>query len=1304
MACRIYYWIHHTGHHNYNTGVQRVVRALCTAFCEMPHVDVVPVRWCAEREAIVRAGATWTIGLARFGGPTIPEGDEIDVPLHLVRDAAANLDGAWLLIAEVPHVESNSAEAPPLPLVLDYARYYRLRTAVVFYDLIPLRISGYEEMAAAHSAYGRALAAADLIMPISRTASADLVAWWREQGLDPTRLTSPQPVLLPAEMAGIPRATSLADRRNPTWPVRFLAVGTVEPRKNQVALLRAVNRLCRRRPDLDIRLDVVGSLHGGVAVTICREAAQSDGRIRLHQFLPDHDMRGLLQDCDATVFVSLYEGFGLPIVESLWQGKPCLCSDVGSMAEIAEGGGCLSVDPHSDEAIEGGIEQLADDLGLRARLAQEALDRPLAYWSDYAREVLSRINATPEMPLLVVIEGTLGGGEALATAFEAVSVKVWRQHWRADTQAILPGFRGANAADANVGRGDLRGLWALMTLASAGASAEAMRICDEAHGLGLKIAVAIERGQSVGDAELTLLADADLTVFANPEERDAALALALRVLPRTATLRHRFRVGGNTNAVLAAISSEQPRIAAVGAAQIPKRIFYWAAMTATQTFNTGVQRVTRALGRTLSSFGVEIIPVKWDEASGRMVPLDQNEAFHLERWNGPPAHTPDPLPNSLVGEWLIIPEITVPARPSGSNIADYARRVGMRTAAIFYDLIPLKMGEIYPPAMLPAFMEYWKLFSELDVALPISWTVAADLRRYLAERGLRVPSIVVCPLAGNLPEASRQLVPHAREPTAPLRLVAIGTWEPRKNYPRLVRAVMRARRLSPLRQIHFTIVGRRAEFTELTAEINALATHAGDIECLEHVSDVELLELIDRSDATLFGSWEEGFGLPVLESLWRGLPCICHNGSAIAEVAPGGGTIVVDMLDEAAIAQGIARLADEEGLLARLRKEAVMRPIRDWDEYGRDVLTAISRAGTARGWPLPAVMTQRSRPLLSCAITTYNRANWLTHSLPRLLEATRPYGDRVEVVVCDNASTDLTPAVVAKFAGTPGYSSRRNAINIGMLGNLGATARATNGAFVWLIGDDDLVVNGAIGQVLSGLEQHPDVEMAYMNYAYTNFDAPEQLADPDDLVRTANPIGYGGPTRRVEALREVAALNENLFTAIYACAFRRDHALRAYQQNVGGSPFSSLLTCIPSSVYALNALQDRPALWVGTPTMIVNMNVSWLRWVLLWHLERMPDLFDASELAGIDPARVDRHRAKHCWNAAEWVRMALEDPDETVRGMVSVARLLERCKHVDAFQPEIPKIRQAYADAWQSGRVIGDQFPPAALFARYGFG
>jgi glycosyltransferase involved in cell wall biosynthesis len=328
----------------------------------------------------------------------------------------------------------------------------------------------------------------------------------------------------------------------------------------------------------------------------------------------------------------------------------------------------------------------------------------------------------------------------------------------------------------------------------------------------------------------------------------------------------------------------------------------------------------------------------------------------------------------------------------------------MRLAVIFFDLIPLKMENIYPPGTVPIFKQYWDLFAECDVALPISWSVAADLRRYLSDRGLRTPPIVVCPLAGEPPGVPRQRAAREAGPAhSPFHLLAIGTWEPRKNYPRLLRALIEARRQTPERPILLTIVGRLAGFSDLDVEIRRLAAEAGGVELHEFLPDQALLPLFDRSDATVFGSWEEGFGLPVLESLWRGLPCLCHNDSALVEAAFDGGALAVDMLNEAAIAGGIVRLVREDGLIERLRREAVTRPVRSWSEYASDVLTAMAHTARSPGWPLPAILTKRQMPLLSCAITTYNRANWLTHSLLRLIEAARPYRDRVEVVVCDNA-------------------------------------------------------------------------------------------------------------------------------------------------------------------------------------------------------------------------------------------------------------------------------------------------------------
>jgi glycosyltransferase involved in cell wall biosynthesis len=159
--------------------------------------------------------------------------------------------------------------------------------------------------------------------------------------------------------------------------VRFLSFGTLEPRKNQVEAMRAFARLRARRPDLDMRFDVVGNVHGAVAADVEEIAAREPG-VRLRRYLPDDELGALVREAHATVFVSQAEGYGLPVAESLWLGRPCLCSNHGSIAEIAEGGGCLTVSASDPAAIEAGFERLAADPALRARLAAEARARRCA--------------------------------------------------------------------------------------------------------------------------------------------------------------------------------------------------------------------------------------------------------------------------------------------------------------------------------------------------------------------------------------------------------------------------------------------------------------------------------------------------------------------------------------------------------------------------------------------------------------------------------------------------------------------------------------------------------------------------------------------------------------------------------------------------------------------------------------------------------------------------------------------------------------------------------------------------------------
>jgi glycosyltransferase involved in cell wall biosynthesis len=166
-----------------------------------------------------------------------------------------------------------------------------------------------------------------------------------------------------------------------------LVVGSQEPRKNHMRVLEASERLWTAGSRFELVFvggsgwksesfeDLVGRLAGsGRPVRIVRRASEEElwAAYRLARF---------------TVFPSLVEGFGLPVAESLASGTPAITSRHGSMAEIAEGGGCLLVDPYDVTAIAAAMEQLLEDEVLLERLRTEADERPMRSWAEYADDV-----------------------------------------------------------------------------------------------------------------------------------------------------------------------------------------------------------------------------------------------------------------------------------------------------------------------------------------------------------------------------------------------------------------------------------------------------------------------------------------------------------------------------------------------------------------------------------------------------------------------------------------------------------------------------------------------------------------------------------------------------------------------------------------------------------------------------------------------------------------------------------------------------------------------------------------------------
>lgn len=167
-----------------------------------------------------------------------------------------------------------------------------------------------------------------------------------------------------------------------------LTVGTLQPRKNYVRLIRAFARL--RPADLPpgMRLLIAGG-RGWLYEEVLAEADRHAGRVRVLGFVEDEDLPALYRGASLFVFPSLYEGFGLPVLEALACGVPVVCSNASSLPEVA-GDAALLVAPEDEDGLAEGLLRALTDEPLRQEMIARGLRQAARFtWEQAARQLLA---------------------------------------------------------------------------------------------------------------------------------------------------------------------------------------------------------------------------------------------------------------------------------------------------------------------------------------------------------------------------------------------------------------------------------------------------------------------------------------------------------------------------------------------------------------------------------------------------------------------------------------------------------------------------------------------------------------------------------------------------------------------------------------------------------------------------------------------------------------------------------------------------------------------------------------------------
>jgi glycosyltransferase involved in cell wall biosynthesis len=259
----------------------------------------------------------------------------------------------------------------------------RYRNVLTICDVTPLLFPGvHGRMNVWHHRYllPAILQRADRIITISEWSRQDIVKLCRvpENKVSVTLLAA-DPCFMP-----VPRGTpggAIAALPSPY----ILNVGTLEPRKNLEGLLRAFAAAKRR--GLPHTLVVAGA-HGWGESRLAALPGELgiSASVVFTGFVPDEDLPHLYANADFFVYPSLYEGFGLPVLEAMASGTAVITADCSSLPEVA-GTAALLIDPRSEAGLADAMLKLAGDAELRQNMAAAGLLQSQRFsWERTVRE------------------------------------------------------------------------------------------------------------------------------------------------------------------------------------------------------------------------------------------------------------------------------------------------------------------------------------------------------------------------------------------------------------------------------------------------------------------------------------------------------------------------------------------------------------------------------------------------------------------------------------------------------------------------------------------------------------------------------------------------------------------------------------------------------------------------------------------------------------------------------------------------------------------------------------------------------
>lgn len=754
-----------------NTGVQRLVRELSSRLSKRLE-DILFIKWNKELNFFSIINEEDYKKLINF----YEINPKLIIPAIYKKkfsnsDLGELLRNQNLIVPEIPYMYHRDQSL--CIKVIEVARKHNMFSTFIFYDATPLHQETLKDITEMHAFYMKSLLLSNNVISISDTAKNDLNDYWEKIENSPARFN---PTITTIHL-GVKTNIKEYDHYNDHNNKIILSVGTIERWKNQRSLVNAFIKYLENNINSEWKLYLVGNISNEEQVYLSDKINKFQNNIKYLGRVDEDELDKLYKECSFTVFPSTMEGFGLPIIESLSYGKPCICANFGAMSEIANDKITYQVDTTNIDVLKDSIQSLINDNHLFSSYSNAIRSHKLKSWDDYTDELLENI----------------------------------KNH----------------------------------------------------NNIGNSI----------------------------------------------------------------------------------KKIFYCVTDTATYEKNTGIQRVVRQLGRELLNNQVKLIPIKWSSKDKDFVSISNKEKKHLSNWNGPGIKN---WCNGTLNEldtgsqkWILIPEVmNYFSNTEWKYFFEKIKQYNLKSACIFYDAIPWKLNKFYDDEISKMHANYMQNISLFDKIYCISKTVRDDLMNFLFSFNIRTPDIlnrvIAIELAADFDGRPRSIENHENNKSQTYKILSVGTVEPRKNHLNLIQAIKIVNSKTEF-DFELIIIGNN-NFKDLEGRIENEIKDIKNISWIKNVNDQELIELYKDSYFSVYPSIEEGFGIPIIESLWYGKPCICHNSSASYEVSLGGGCIAIDVNKPDEIAGAIINLLESKKLYDIKLSELHNRKFKSWKVYASEVI------------------------------------------------------------------------------------------------------------------------------------------------------------------------------------------------------------------------------------------------------------------------------------------------------------------------------------------------------------------------------